>query len=87
MIAALLAYRPMLDPLGLEHQWWILLAPISLGISIVYKAVRLSSMARYWREVIVMTLQIMLGMIALGAASFVFIEWLVPLIAPLQGTG
>ena len=82
-----LAYTPLLDPLALDRVWWFLLAPMALGIAVAYKAVRLPSMDNYWREVVVMTLQITLGMVALGAVSFVFIEWLVPLLVPLTSTG
>jgi len=87
MMPPVLAYTPLLDPLAMDHLWWMLLVPIALGIAVTYKAVRLPTMDHYWREVIVMALQIILGMVALGAASFIFIEWLVPLVAPLRGTG
>ena len=76
-------WRPFLDPLpGVAfHYWWLYLIPLSILISIIYKAVRakrLSGSARdladYARAVAVMSAQIVLGMIALAAASFALIE-------------
>lgn len=36
-----LLFRPFLDPIELHGLWWVLLFPLALGISVVYKAVRL----------------------------------------------
>jgi hypothetical protein len=63
-------YRPFIDPLTLHDWWYWLLIPMALGIALVYKAVRLPSLERYWRHVAVMTVQIVMGMILLGAASY-----------------
>ena len=64
-----LAYRPFLDPINpLQHYWFLLVIPLSLGIALSYKAVRVWDMSTYWREVVVMTLQLVLGMIAMGLA-------------------
>jgi hypothetical protein len=68
------SYRPFLDPVGLGEWWWLLLVPLSLGVSIVYKAVRVPTMDRYWRDVIVMTVQIIVSMILLAFASFMLVE-------------
>jgi hypothetical protein len=37
----------------------------------------------YPRAVIVMTIQIILAMIALGGAAFFFVEYLLPMLAPM----
>lgn len=66
-------YRPFIDPFELHQWWWLMLVPLSLFIAIVYKAVRVKSMDRYWSQVLMMTVQIILGMVALAAASY----WLV----------
>lgn len=68
------AWRPLLDPLNVHELWWALLIPMSLGIAVIYKAVRLRTLERYWREVAIMTTQIVLAMILLGLAVYVFIE-------------
>lgn len=78
-----LAYIPFLDPIDVHRWWFVLLIPMALGVSVVYKAVRMSSMERYWRHVASMTAGIIMGIILLGAAFYVFIEWIVPTIAPM----
>lgn len=67
-------YRPFIDPLNLHNWWWALIVPLALGVSVAYKAVRLPNLDRYWREVGVMTLQVLLGMAALAAALWLLIE-------------
>ena len=66
-------FRPFLDPLELHGLWWILLVPMALGVSVVYKAVRLASLKGFWRHVLIMTLQIILGMIGLAIASYLVV--------------
>jgi hypothetical protein len=68
------SYRPFIDPLNLHDWWWTLIVPLSLGVAIAYKAVRLPNLDRYWREVIVMTVQILLGMAGLAAALWLLVE-------------
>lgn len=76
---ALVAWRPFLDPLPLHNLWWVLLFPLALGVSVAYKAVSVPDMDRYWPQVARMTIQIIVGMLALAAALYVFIEVIVPL--------
>lgn len=82
---ATLAWRPFLDPLNLHAYWWAFLFPLSLGIAVAYKAVRVRDLRDYPRQVVIMTGQIVLAMILLGAATFLFLEFVVPLIAPMPG--
>jgi hypothetical protein len=78
-------YRPFIDPLEVHTWWWWLLIPMSLGIAVVYKAVRVKNVNDSWgpylREVVVMTLQIVIGMILLAVASYglveVYARWMV----------
>jgi hypothetical protein len=80
----MLAYwRPFLDPLNLHAYWWAFLVPLSFGISVTYRAVRMRDLKGYTRAVIVMTIQIILAMIALGAAAYLFVEKLLPMLAPM----
>ncbi len=82
-LMAVLAYRPFLDPItALNRVWYLLLFPMALGIAVAYKAVRVHDMKMYWRQVLTMTVQISLGMMALGAASYVLVQHLVPMLAP-----
>lgn len=77
----MLAYIPLLHPIHAFHTWWyLLLLPLSFGISMIYKAMRVHDLRVYWREVIVMTIQIVLAMIALAIALVVLVQVIVPLL-------
>ncbi len=75
MSGLVLSWRPFLDPIDAFHvYWWALLVPLSLGVAVVYKAVRLRSLDHYVRHVFVLTTQIVAAMIALGIAVHLFVE-------------
>jgi len=75
----MLAWTPFLDPLwAVQPYWWMLLVPLSLGISMVYKAWRMPVLDHYWRQVAVMTTQLILGMLALGLALALLVEVIIP---------
>jgi len=76
-----LAYRPFIDPIDVHTLWYLLLVPLALGVSAAYKAVRVDELREFPRAVLVMTAQIVLGMIALGVLSYVFVQFLVPRLA------
>lgn len=78
----MIAWRPFLDPLNLHAYWWAFLVPLSLGVAWTYRAVRLKDLNKFPRAVALMTAQIVIAMIALGAVSFLFVEHLIPLLAP-----
>lgn len=82
--ATLAVWRPFIDPIDVHRTWFMLLIPMAFFISMVYKAVRLPDLASYWRQVIVMTGQIILWIIALGAVIFLFIQYIAPLIVPIR---
>jgi len=67
-------WRPFIDPLDLHAMWWLMLLPLSLGIAVVYKAVRMRDLKPYWSQVALMTMQIVVGMAVLGAASYALVE-------------
>ena len=73
----MIAYTPFLDPLDLHDWWWLTIAPLALGISIVYKAIRVHDLKDFWLGVLVMTLQVLLGMVALAAGTYVLVEMIV----------
>lgn len=77
-----LAWRPFLDPMPIEDGWFLLLIPLALLVSLGYKAVRVGDMSRYWREVAIMTVQVILAMILLWIAAYLVIFRIVPLILP-----
>jgi hypothetical protein len=77
-----LAYRPFLDPLPLQDLWFVLLIPVAALVSLAYKAVRVQDMKQLARQVVAMTIQVIAGMVLLGALLFVVITYLLPVIAP-----
>jgi len=78
-----LAYTPFLDPLPINHDWFWLLLPLALGIASAYKAVRVLDLREFPKEVAVFTVQIVVGILGLGLAAFLIIEYLLPVIAPM----
>jgi hypothetical protein len=66
-------YRPFIDPIDAQSYWFALLIPLALGIAIAYKAVRMPDMNGYPRQVLFMTVQIILGMVALALAFYLFV--------------
>lgn len=79
----LLAWRPFLDPIDLHDWWYVLIVPLSLGIAITYRAVRVATLEGYWWKVTVLTVQIVVAMILLGLASYLFIQVAVPMLLPM----
>lgn len=77
--SALIAWTPFIDPLPAAYRWWWLSAiPLLLGISMVYKAYRMPTLEGYWRQVVVMTLQVLVAMVLFAATLFVLVLWVVP---------
>ena len=77
----MLAYIPFIQPInGLQEWWYLLLIPLSFGISVIYKSLRMPRLDRFWRQVAIMTTQIVLAMIALAIALAVFIQIVIPML-------
>lgn len=77
----MIAYVPFLDPINVFHEWWyLLLVPLSFGISVIYRALKLQSLDHYWRAVFTMTAQIVVAMIGLGIALVVLVVVILPLL-------
>jgi hypothetical protein len=71
-------YRPFLDPLD-AHSWWLALSlPLLLGISMIYKAVRLPSLRFYWRQVVKMTVQLTALLVVMCVGLYVLVEVALP---------
>ena len=79
---SLLAYRPFLDPRPIDAYWYLLLIPMSLGIALAYKSVRVRDMKDFPRQVLVLTIQIIVSMAGLGVGTYLVIQHAIPLIAP-----
>jgi hypothetical protein len=76
-----LAYTPFIDPIDVHAWWYLLIVPVSVLIAIAYKAVRVHDLRDFPKEVVVMSIQIVVVMALLGVASFLFVEKVLPLIA------
>lgn len=83
VVAPVLAWRPFLDPLDLHSRWFVLLVPLAFGIAVTYRAVRVATFEKFWRKVLILTLQIVLSMVLLGIASYLFIQVAVPMLLPM----
>jgi hypothetical protein len=78
-MTVVLGYVPFIEPLNVFFVWWyLLLIPLSFGISVIYKAVRMPRLEGYWRQVATMTLQIVLAMIGLAICLGLFVQIVIP---------
>lgn len=66
------AWMPFLHPLPLDRYWMILIVPLLLGITVVWKVIKLDNLQKLWREVVLLTGQF----IALMAIAAVLL-WLI----------
>jgi hypothetical protein len=64
-------FRPFWQPLPVWDYWYLLLLPLCLGISIVYKSIKVRTMRQMPREASVIFVMIILGMALAGAALLV----------------
>jgi hypothetical protein len=77
-MSILIAWTPFLDPLPLHGGWWFTIGPLALFIAMAYKAVRVTDLRDYWKQVALMTIQTILGMIGLAVLVFVIVELILP---------
>ena len=76
----LLAWIPFLEPMNwLQTAWYVLLIPLAFGISASYKAMRVVDMRNYWRQVGMMTGQIIVVITGLAVALILFVKIVLPL--------
>ena len=81
MTPLLAGYVPFIDPLNVFHDWWyLLLIPLAFGISVIYRALKMRNLDRFWRAVAMMTVQIVLVLAALAVALVVLVEAAIPLL-------
>lgn len=77
----MLAWTPFVEPLPTIGSWWpLLLLPLSLGLSLVFRAIRTKDLSNYARDVVIMTVQIVLAMVGLGLVFAIIVQWLMPLL-------
>jgi membrane protein YdbS with pleckstrin-like domain len=67
-------YQPFKKPAPIWDYWYLLLLPLCLAISIVYKSVRCESMRRVPRDALVLFIVIVVVMIASAGALAAIVE-------------
>ena len=67
-------YQPFKKPAPLWDYWYLLLLPLCLAISVVYKSVRCESMRRVPREALVLFVVIVVVMVASAGALAAIVE-------------
>ena len=72
-LPTLAAWRPLLEPMPVDRHWPWLLLPLAVLIAIAYKAVKVEDLADIRRQVIVLSTQIVVGMILAAAALWVLV--------------
>jgi hypothetical protein len=77
-----LGWIPFLEPMNaVQAVWYLLLIPMAFGISIVYRAMREETYLTYWRSVVVMSGQIILGIVAIAIFLGLFVQLIIPLLS------
>ncbi len=66
------AFKPFWQPLPVWDYWYLLLLPLCLGVSVVYKSIKCHEMRQVPREAGVIFVMILLG-IAVAAAALMLI--------------
>ena len=68
------AFRPFWQPLPVWDYWYLLLVPLCLGVSIVYKSIKCHRMSQVPREAGVIFLMILAGMVFAAAALMALVR-------------
>lgn len=74
MMISLLAWRPFLDPLPLDTWWLVMLLPLIVVVSIVYKTIKLADLKELPRQSLHLSLQIIIFMVLAAAALWLLTE-------------
>lgn len=73
------AWIPFIEPMPTLGSWWpILLIPLAIGISMIYKAIRLPTLRNYAISVGIMTTQIVIAMVLLAIALYLLVQVIIP---------
>ena len=76
---SVLAWKPLLQPApGVERWWWLLVIPTAVGVSLAYKSTRTRELANLPREVVRMSVQIILAMVGIALFLYLLVIVLLP---------
>jgi len=70
------AFEPFRQPLPVWDYWYLLLIPLCVGISIVYKSIKCREMRQVPREASGIFIMIMVGMVATAAGLYALMRFL-----------
>ena len=73
-LAAEESFRPFWQPLPVWNYWYLLLLPLCVGVSIVYKAIKCRDMKQVPREAAVIFVMIILGMVLAAAVLLILVR-------------
>ena len=75
----LLAWTPFLSPLpNVQSSWLWLVIPLIVGISMMYKAIRVETLSGYWWQVAVMSMQVLAAFAGLALGFLILVQVVVP---------
>ena len=69
-----LAYVPLRDPIPVGDYWLLLLVPLVIAISVVYKTIKLRDLSRLPREAAILSGQIVAFMVLAAAGLWLLTE-------------
>tara|TARA_Y100001934_G_scaffold231932_1_gene280373 strand:- start:42 stop:278 length:237 start_codon:yes stop_codon:yes gene_type:complete len=77
----MLAWIPFLEPMtGLMSVWYLLAIPLVVGISMTYKAIRIPERGPWGPEVVIMSLQVVCGIVLMAIFLGLFVSYIIPLL-------
>ncbi len=71
-LLAVPAWAPLLEPMQLDDYWLILLVPLVIAISLVYKTIRMNDLTKLYRQAAYMAAQIFVFLVTAAIALWVF---------------
>ena len=75
----LLGWIPFIEPANWGLLIWQVFAiPMALGISIAYKSLHVSNTEEFWKEALIMSIQIIIALGGLSIALAVLNIWVIP---------
>ena len=69
-----MAWRPLLDPVHIEAYWMVLMLPLVVAVSVVYKTIKLHDLTHLPIQVTRLSLHILVFFILAAAALWLLTE-------------
>jgi hypothetical protein len=75
ILPGILAWTPFLQPLPAWDYWVVLLLPLTVGVSIVYKSMKCREMSQVPRQATQISILILLGMAAAAVVLWAIVRF------------